>query len=237
MGSVVTKASSFGRLPTNFYNLLKYIEKNYEKSLKICDVGCLDGLYTIPFLKKGYYVYAYELNPIYLYGGHVDYPVLGQRKSIIVQTRTIYGAQDRINLEKLQNRVTLLNQNFFEKNAIQYDIVYVNCVLNRLEYANIPMDYKIKKLQKAVKNNGLIYIRYLLSNSNYDNNNMYLSLGQMKKYFSENWKILSIVENRKSINSCPHIGNLKYHYHKFGVIKAIKIESYFEKNYKVNLKV
>ncbi len=78
MGAVITKASSFGTVGTTFYTLLKYIKKNYGENLEICDVGCLDGIYTIPFLKKGYKVYAFEMNMIYLYGGHVQLPIINE---------------------------------------------------------------------------------------------------------------------------------------------------------------
>ncbi|UKI26788.1 MAG: hypothetical protein L6V91_08625 [Bacilli bacterium] len=54
MGTVTTRVSSFGRVNTTFYSLLKIFlnEKKMEKNLEVCDFGCLDGLHTIPFLKK-----------------------------------------------------------------------------------------------------------------------------------------------------------------------------------------
>lgn len=54
MGAVTTRVSSFGRINTTFYSLLKFLEERDGHNLEICDFGCLDGLHTIPFLKKGW---------------------------------------------------------------------------------------------------------------------------------------------------------------------------------------
>ncbi len=95
------KVSSFGVVGTTFYTLLKYIKENDGENLEICDVGCLDDIYTIPFLKRGYKVYAFEMNMIYLYGGHVQMPILNESNEITFQRRTIYGTEDRINFRML----------------------------------------------------------------------------------------------------------------------------------------
>lgn len=54
MGAVTTKVSSFGVVSTTFYTLLNYIKENDGDNLNVCEVDCLDGKYTIPFLKRGY---------------------------------------------------------------------------------------------------------------------------------------------------------------------------------------
>lgn len=116
MGAVTTKVSSFGMINTTFYVFLNYIKENDGENLNICEVGCLDGKYTVPFLKRRYSVDAYELNSVYLYGGHVQLPIIKDENNIILQKRTIYGAEDRINIEELHDKVNLYNENFFETN-------------------------------------------------------------------------------------------------------------------------
>ena len=239
MGAVITKASSFGTVGTTFYTLLKYIKKNYGENLEICDVGCLDGIYTIPFLKKGYKVYAFEMNMIYLYGGHVQLPIINENNEIILQRRTIYGAEDRINIEQLHDKVKLCSENFFECNKKSYDVVYSKRVLHRKEYSKIPMSKKIKALQNAVKENGLIYLENLMWNDDENtenlNSNQYIKQCEMQKYFKDGWDILSIVEDRKGIDELPHIANPTFHKHRVGVIKARKNKQFKPDYFKVNM--
>lgn len=45
MGVVTTKVSSFGRINTTFYILLKFFNEKDGENLEVCDFGCLDGLY------------------------------------------------------------------------------------------------------------------------------------------------------------------------------------------------
>lgn len=143
MGAVTTKVSSFGVVGTTFYTLLKFIKESDGENLEICEVGCLDEIYPIPFLKRGYKVDVFEINMIYLYGGHVQLPIVKEDGTIILQRRTIYGAEDRINIEELHDNVNLYSENFFKYNRKKYDVVYSKRVLHREEYADIPMKEKI----------------------------------------------------------------------------------------------
>lgn len=239
MGAVTTRVSSFGVVSTTFYTLLNYIKENDGENLNVCEVGCLDGKYTVPFLKRGYNVDAYEMNMIYLYGGHVQYPIVKEDDSIILQRRTIYGAEDRINIEELHDKVNLCSENFFKCNRKQYDVVYSKRALHREEYADIPMDKKIKALKDAVKEDGIMYLEYLmwLDDDNTDNlnSNQYLKQCEMQNYFKEGWEILSIVEDRKCIIDSPHIGNPTFHKHRIGMIKVRKNKNHKNNYFNVNM--
>lgn len=114
MGAVTTRVSSFGRINTTFYSLLKFLEERDGHNLEICDFGCLDGLHTIPFLKKGHIVDGFDMNDVYLYDGHIHLPIVKENGQIILQRRTIYGAEDRINIENLFNKARLYNKNIFD---------------------------------------------------------------------------------------------------------------------------
>lgn len=238
MGAVVSKVSSFGPVGTTFYTLLRFLKMNDGENLNVCEVGCLDGKYTIPLLKRGYNVDAYEMNNIYLYGGHVQYPVVREDESVILQKRTIYGAEDRINIEELHDNVNLYNENFFLYNNKQYDFVFTIRSLNRDEYADISMDKKIKALQDAVKEDGVLYIEYLMwlddKNEEGLNNDQYIKQCEMKKYFDNNWEIITLVEDRNHIIEEPHIGNPVFHKHRVGAIKARKKKNFEKKYFNVN---
>lgn len=240
MGAVTTKVSSFGRIRTTFYALLNFLKTEDGENLSVCDVGCLDGLHTLPFLKKGYKVDAFDMNMVYLYGGHVQLPIVKEDNSIVLQRRTIYGAEDRINIEELNNNVNLYSDNFFKCNTKKYDVIYSYRVLHREEYANIPMKDKIEALKEAVKEDGVLYLEYLMWKDDENNDNLnsdqYIKQLDMEKFFKEGWKILSIVEDRKCINEDPHIGNPTFHQHRVGMIKARKDKNYQPSYYKINLK-
>ena len=239
MGAVTTRVSSFGIVGTTFYTLLNYIKNKDGENLSVCEIGCLDGKYTIPFLKRGYSVDAYEMNMIYLYGGHVQYPIVNEKNKIILQRRTIYGAEDRINIEKLHDKANLYSDNFFRCNKKQYDIVYSKRALHREEYMDIPMEQKIEALKDAVKEDGIMYLEYLMwlddDNSDNLNPNQYIKQCQMQNYFTAGWKILSLVEDRKCILEKPHIGNPIYHKHRVGMIKVRKNKSSEKKYYNINM--
>lgn len=240
MGAVTTKVSSFGVVNTTFYTLLNYIKENDGENLNVCEIGCLDGKYTIPFLKRGHSVDAYEMNMIYLYGGHVQYPIIKDDNNVILQRRTIYGAEDRINIEDLHEKVNLCSNNFFKYNNKQYDVIYSKRALHRDEYADISMKDKILALQNAVKEGGIMYLEYLIylddNNTEQLDPNQYLKQGEMQKYFSKGWDILSIVEDRKSIVEKPHIGNPTFHQHRVGMIKARKNQNHIPNYFDINLK-
>lgn len=85
MGAVTTRVSSFGRVNTTFYSLLKFLNEKDGENLEVCDFGCLDGLHTIPFLKKGYLVDAFDMNEIYLYGGHIQMPIIYEDGQVVLQ--------------------------------------------------------------------------------------------------------------------------------------------------------
>ena len=184
MGAVTTRVSSFGRVNTTFYSLLKFLNEKDGENLEVCDFGCLDGLHTIPFLKKGYLVDAFDMNEIYLYGGHIQMPIIYEDGQVVLQRRTMYGAEDRINIEGLHDRVRLYNKSIFECCNRQYDVVYSKRGLSRKEYSHIPIKRKIEKLKSLVKDDGIMYLEYLmwLDDKNTDNlnPNQYLKQCEME---------------------------------------------------------
>ena len=241
MGAVTTRVSSFGRVNTTFYSLLKFLNEKDGENLEVCDFGCLDGLHTLPFLKKGYLVDAFDMNEIYLYGGHIQMPIINEDGQVVLQRRTMYGAEDRINIEGLHDGVRLYNKSIFECCNRQYDVVYSKRGLSRKEYSHIPMKRKIEKLKSLVKDDGIMYLEYLmwLDDKNTDNlnPNQYLKQCEMEPYFREGWEILSLVEDRNCIVEDPHIGNPTFHKHRVGMIKVRKEKNYKKEHFNITIKV
>ena len=51
------------------------------------------------------------MNEIYLYGGHIQMLIIYEDGQVVLQRRTMYGAEDRINIEGLHDKVRLYNIN------------------------------------------------------------------------------------------------------------------------------
>ena len=101
------------------------------------------------------------------------------------------------------------------------------------------MKDKIKSLKDAVKEDGIMYIEYLmwLDDKNTDNlnPNQYIKQCEMQNYFKDGWEILSYVEDRKCIIDKPHIGNPTFHKHRVGMIKVRKNKNYENNYYNINM--
>ncbi|UKI26787.1 MAG: hypothetical protein L6V91_08620 [Bacilli bacterium] len=102
------------------------------------------------------------MNEIYIYGGHIQMPIIYEDGQGVLQRRTMYGAEDRINIEGLHDGVRLYNKSIFECCNRQYDVVYSKRGLSRKEYSHIPMKRKIEKLKSLVKDDGIMYLEYLM---------------------------------------------------------------------------
>ena len=139
------------------------------------------------------------MNMIYLYGGHVQLPIVKEEDIIILQRRTIYGAEDRINIEELHDNVKLYSDNFFEYSGKNMMFVYSKWALHREEYADIPMYKKIDALKKTVKDDCLMYLEYLMwndvENTEVLNPNQYFKQCEMQTYF-KGWLGYSIFDWR-----------------------------------------
>ena len=100
---------------------------------------------------------------------------------------------------------------------------------------------KIEKLKSLVKDDGIMYLEYLmwLDDKNTDNlnPNQYLKQCEMETYFREGWEILSLVEDRNCIVEDPHIGNPTFHKHRVGMIKVRKEKNYKKEHFNITIKV
>lgn len=88
------------------------------------------------------------------------------------------------------------------------------------------MKEKIEALKNAVKEDGIMYLEYLMwlddENINNLNSNQFIKQCEMQNYFKDGWEILSLVEDRNCILEKPHIENPTFHEHRVGMIKVRK---------------
>ncbi|MEE0965875.1 MAG: hypothetical protein U0L85_02365 [Bacilli bacterium] len=99
-------------------------------------------------------VTAYEPNSLFIDGG----TVLNNNKEL-----HIYGLTKRLNAYAYSDDIEVINENFYTSNSNKkYDFIYVHRSLHRDCNSKLTIEQKIKKLQKAAKINGSIYIYYHL---------------------------------------------------------------------------
>lgn len=106
------KASSVYGEPT--LCIIRELIKNtgIDSDSNILIPNCNDGLYVIPFAKRGYNITCYEENETLLYGGETD-------------NFFSLGLVNRLRGANLQERVIINNYNFYssDKNNDKYDLV------------------------------------------------------------------------------------------------------------------
>ena len=183
-----------------------------------------DGLHTVYVAKKGHKVDCYENNEILLNGGYID------------SFNTI-GLKRRIRNNFLEDKVSIFEETLFSKRIVKdYDFVFCYKTLNLEKNLTYRRDLMLRKLKSSVKENGYLYIRYILSDKDTDYinypKNKYLRHHEMINYFDDSWEIIYITEhNYKSIDY-GHPYNKEDHHHTIGSIFAKK--KYKKRAYKYN---
>ena len=230
--------SIWGNPPKRLYNLINLAENNMGKNFNACIVGCSDGKFLFPFARKGIHVTGYEVDDTALYGGYKDFPIIKDKerfsysedfvsKQYDVENKYVYGIIERIQKEELANYVNIEKRDFY-KNVpkTKFDIVFTSCSLHYSLNKEFTLKDKMKKLQSIVSDGGYLYVDYMMA---IDENNLekypinkYFRKGEMKKYFDDSWKIISIIEKNEPTFERAHVERTIDHFHKFGYILAQK---------------
>ena len=132
-------------------SIIKHTNLNDKKeNINILIPNCQDGIYAIPFAKKGFNVTCYEENSILLNGGIID-------------DFSSMGLKSRIKYAGLKEKIKLFDYNFYDEEKInKYDLVVAIKTLQLKENNKYGLKYKINHLIDSVKDNGFLYITYYL---------------------------------------------------------------------------
>lgn len=230
--------SIWGAPPKRLYKLIKLAEENLEPNFKSCIVGCSDGKFLMPFARKKHFITGYDIDDIALFGGEKEFPIIEKKIShkynkefvssdFNLETKRVVGLCERIEIEKL-NKYTNIKKCDFYKNVPneQYDVVFTSCSLHYSVNKDFTLEEKTKMLQNITKNNGYLYIDYMMAIDekdyvNYPKNKFYRK-GEIAKYFGPEWEILSYKENNNPSFEGAHVDCVKDHFHRFGYILAKK---------------
>lgn len=231
--------SCWGTPPSRIYSFINKLELNSS----ICIVGCSDGKFVLPFLRKGFNVTAIDMDEASLFGGAKIAPI---HRAIIKQiqyspcnskpvykklpTETIFidGLIKRVEKEKLSNKLKYHQIDYYRfPPKEQYDVVFTSCSLQYKSNRDIPVMSLIATLQGNVKLGGYLYMDYMmpLEDTHTWKSEHFFRTGQIKQYFScEKWEIIYVKEMRKPVFEAAHIDRPEDHFHRFGYILAKRVK-------------
>lgn len=231
--------SIWGNPPTRLYKLIKLAEEKFSKDFNACIVGCSDGKFLMPFARKGYKVTGYDIDDIALYGGVKDFPIVKEKKKYKfskdfksqqykLESKRVLGTVERLKKEGILDSAKVEKRDFYKNvPSEKYKVVFTSCSLHYTVNKEFTLEDKIKKLQSIVAPDGIIYIDYMMAidEDDYEKypKSKFFRKNEIKKYFDNNWKIISIVENNEPSFEGAHVDCVQDHFHRFGYLLAERV--------------
>lgn len=232
-------SSCWGVPPTRIYKFINFLLKN-KIDASVCVIGCSDGKFVIPFLRKGFKVTAIDFDRVALYGGEKLKPI---NRTNIIKTKychmdtapkyiklqsesvLINGLKRRAEIEGLTHNLSIIETDFYKYPPNEsFDVLFTSCSLQYKSNRLIPVKNIIETLKTHVNINGYLYMDYMmpLEDTHTWKSDHFFRTGQIRTLFSKGWKIIYIREMKKPIFEAAHIDRLEDHFHRFGYILAQK---------------
>jgi hypothetical protein len=232
-------ASVWGRVPSRFYRLIRQVEALTPRRLSVCVVGCSDGKFVLPLLRRGHVVAAYDIDAVALFGGSKVFPLprrnipkppyisFEQAESFPVlpsEMRKIAGLEERIRLERVTALASIYHQDFYHRPpGGLFDLVFTSCSIQYKNNQDLPVAAILHTLQAHVGQGGHLAIEYMLplEDSHTWKAPHFLRTGQMRAFFSPaDWSVVYCWEARRPQFEAAHVDRPQDHYHRFGYILA-----------------
>lgn len=209
--------SLWGPPPTRYYKFLDRVKEttNQEKP-SICILGCSDGKFVLPAARKGFKVYAIDIDEIAINGGDkhgVGGPVF------------MPGLNSRLASEGLDDKVDVVCEDFVNHVfPTDFHAVFTSGAVNYSYNLRHSIDSILGKAQSLVKSRGLIYFDYMLplEKAHFDRPN-YFKRGDLRRFFDmKKWEI---VYDRvlPPLMEKAHVDMPLDHYHHWGHLLAKRI--------------
>lgn len=232
--------SIWGNPPTRLYKLINLAKRDFSNKFTACIVGCSDGKFLMPFAREGYLVTGYDIDEIALYGGEKDFPIVNDKikytynknfksNDYELERKRVLGIVERLEKENLSNNAIIEKRDFYKNIPNEkFDVVFTSCSLHYTVNKEFTLKDKVEKLQSIVSKNGFLYIDYMMAIDEEDSinypKNKFFRKGEIKNYFDDNWKIISIIENNTPSFEGAHVDCVKDHFHRFGYVLAKKVK-------------
>lgn len=148
-------ASSWGSPPSRYYRFLAHVERLFpERKPSLTVVGCADGKFVLPAARRGWRVFAIDVDARMIDGCDPD-PDIGVPVPVP-------GLMNRLDREGLAERVHVVRGDFMTANLPATDALWTS---GALQYSNnIPygIEALTDRLGMLVQENGRVYIEYML---------------------------------------------------------------------------
>lgn len=232
---MITK-SAWGSPPKRIYRFIRMLSENIGEQASICVVGCSDGKFVIPFLRKGYFVTAIDFDKVALYGGSKKVPIKResiniskyipsdkkpQYETLPVSNIKIDGILTRAQKEGIGNNLRIIETDFYRSNLKEtFDVVFTSCSLQYKSNRDISIDEIMNQLKIHVSKGGYLYMDYMmpLEDKHDWKSQHFFRTNQIIDYFDNSWKIIYKKEMKRPIFEAAHIDRPEDHFHRFGYI-------------------
>lgn len=183
-GCVRTKVESmWGKPNKSYYKFLNLLEKSgLPKTL--CILGCSDGKFVLPAARKGFSVLAIDIDANALYGGDID---------LFGETINNIGMVRRLEIEKLRDRVEVVNQSFIDHNHHDtYSGVFTSGSIHYADNSVYSLEEVINRIQSYVSPSGFLFQEYIhTSEADNDSNRHFVEKKIIASFFNDpQWTIL-----------------------------------------------
>lgn len=234
-------ASAWGTVPSRFYKLMRRIEASVPRQLSACVVGCSDGKFVLPLLRRGHRVAAYDIDKTALFGGYKPFPLprrhtkrpryksYKQSEAFPIlphECRHIPGLRNRVESEQLAHLVSIHHHDFFHSPpGGSFDLVFTSCSIQYRLNNDLPAARILGVLQDHVAGGGYLALDYMLplEDSHTWKRPLFLRTGTMRTFFSDDaCRVLHWRESQRPIFEAAHVDRPQDHYHRFGYLVAVK---------------
>lgn len=232
--------SIWGNPPKRLYKLVKIVEDLEKADKSVCIVGCSDGKFLMPFVRKNIFTVGYDIDEIALYGGKKLFPIKKDNKKykytknfkskdFELEEREVVGTVKRLEIEGLTEYADISICDFYRNTPNRkFDLVFTSCSLHYSKNAYCSLEEKVKKLQSIVNKDGYLYLDYMMAIDENDYVNYPVSKFFRKReilnYFDDSFEIISIKENNNISFEAAHVDCVKDHFHRFGYVFARRIK-------------
>lgn len=232
--------SLWGKAPSRIYRFVEFCEKKLGNNADVCIIGCSDGKFVFPFLRKGFSVTGIEIDNIAIYGGEKVGPVIQtsihqqeyfpsmHRPSYVAcesQKYNVIGIKQRAELEGVSKKLSIIKEDFYHTPTNKsFDIVFTSCSMQYKSNRDISLEQAVSSLKNAVLPGGILYMDYMLplEDRHEWKSSLFPRTGELKNFFNSGWDIIFNREMAKPVFEAAHIDRPEDHFHRFGYILAIK---------------
>ena len=148
-------SSLWGTPPTRYYRYLQRVQEHTGSAHPtLAIIGCADGKFVLPAARRGFRVWAIDIDETALFGGYKTDP-----------TGKVHmpGLASRVATEGLEELVEVVHGDFVESPpGRQFDAVFTSGALQYSNNTERSLEQMVDLVGDCVRPEGLLYIDYML---------------------------------------------------------------------------